>query len=252
MDGTIARVRTEEEDRRIYPALRTALLTMAVLDTPSLDFGFQVRLSQMARDVLTCEANGIPVASITRQIAKVLLNAERRRDQDLCPGSEDADDGAMMSYKDTATLLANRTQLLAITRESMAEEQARWQHHYARSGQGFGGATPKQAKGGAQSAPPRTPATPASKGQQGGAGNKPAGDGWSKIKKANWHKVYGPQTIDGKAVDLCFFHCNRPGGCSFDEASCRNDHAGYPPEYHGQGFAAIGPTAQQEVVRKCE
>ena len=90
------------------------MLNMGVMGVPSLDSGFARATAGWAKDIQKLEANGVPMASVTRDICKFLLNSLKRRDQDL--SSFMAEPGAtMMPYKGTATMQTSRTRLLSIT-----------------------------------------------------------------------------------------------------------------------------------------
>jgi hypothetical protein len=257
MDGSVPIGRTEEDDRRVYPALRTAVLVLAIADTPSNDFGFQARLTTMAQDILTFEANGQPLSAVARLLAKIFLHSQRRRAMDMY-GDASADHAdEMLSYSDSEAIMSARARMLRETRETLADEQARFIHMMSRMQQ-----TPMPRGQRQQRAPAATPpkmktpilqlangVTPPAASPYGR--NDDTGDGsWKKINHAKWRAAYGKKTVNGVAHTLCFFHANRPGGCSKAPADCGFTHEFYPDEYHNRAFEAVGPAAQQVILQK--
>jgi hypothetical protein len=86
------------------------------------------------------------------------------------------------------------------------------------------------------------------------AGGPPKGStmeiNFNQIDKSKWQKVYGETRINGKAVQHCWYHSNRPGGC-VRQATCTHDHSSHPQAYKGKTLEKCGATFQREVLQKC-
>ena len=259
MDGTVRTAGSEARDRRMYPYLRTAVINMGILDIPSLDFGFVSATVTLAKDIQSFEANGVPMAAVTRDICKFLLNALRRRDQDL--SSFPSDPGAtMVSYKDTDALRISRAGLLEVTRETQADDQSRFQEMLQKAIEsGLMTGTPKREKppkaadkqlapeGFTPKAGPKLPpATPGAKVKK-----EKTDDGhplWNAIDQNLWREHYGNERT-GLMRKLCYFHANRPGGC-VKTSDCEWDHA-VPGRYGGKQFSELSIAKAEFVVKQC-
>jgi hypothetical protein len=256
MDGTAKAARSEEQDRRFYPYLRLAIINLAAMDVPMLDFGFQRVLSQLASDLQSFEANATPMNSVTRDICKMFLNSHRRRNQDLSAFPADEGDG-LFSYVQTPALVASRTRLLLHTRETMADDLTNWMHHYHRMIAATGG-QPAQRQG-----PPTTPArtptglapakatdrsgTPAVKKEPPARADHKATE-WQKIDHTLWREAYGDTDV-GK---ICFFHANRPGGCTKSQDECGFSHGMLPERYDGKAFDKLSMAKRTYILGQCK
>jgi hypothetical protein len=262
IDGNGNRLRTEAEDRRMYPHLRSAITVMAVLDTPTLDFGFQTTLLKLARDIQTFEANGTPMSSVTRDVCKTLLNALSRREREI--GGSAILEGGLISYRDTPTLTASRARMLTHTRESTADEMSRWMLLAQRAGltgtivpapefnpAGSPAKRPTPPKKAPTPQVKREPKTP-KKGQgtpnAGGPGapQRPKG-AWTAIDQRIWREKYG---VGSNGDKLCFFYANKPGGCIKD--GCTWSHDELPARYEGSQFAGLGDDKRAFIIENCK
>jgi len=74
---------------------------------------------------------------------------------------------------------------------------------------------------------------------------------FNKIDKKKWEHEYGEIRVNGKVVILCWYHCNRPGGC-VRESECLNDHKQFPAAYKAKPLGKCTATLQKEVLAKCK
>ena len=89
-------------------------------------------------------------------------------------------------------------------------------------------------------------------GGSGGAGKSPTMDiNFNKIDKQAWRNAYGETRVNGKVVILCWFHCNRPGGC-IKKDGCQHDHHTFPQAYKGKALEKCTTAFQKEVLDKCK
>jgi hypothetical protein len=72
---------------------------------------------------------------------------------------------------------------------------------------------------------------------------------WSEIDTLKWQEQYGKRTVRGKQLQLCWYHCNRPKGCS--NLNCPKSHAAYPDEYNDKPLIRLSSAVQMEVMRRC-
>ena len=74
---------------------------------------------------------------------------------------------------------------------------------------------------------------------------------FNQIDKSKWDTAYGKIRVAGKNALLCWYHCNRPGGC-VREGNCSHDHSQYPAAYKAKPLIKCGGTFQKEVLAKCK
>ena len=72
---------------------------------------------------------------------------------------------------------------------------------------------------------------------------------YNRIEHAKWRELYGTKTENGKTTNLCWYSCNRPGGCN--NAACPSDHREFPIAYKGKPLMQSPKDFQEEVLRKC-
>ena len=73
---------------------------------------------------------------------------------------------------------------------------------------------------------------------------------FNKIEKKKWMNMYGETRVNGKVVVMCWYHCNRPGGC-VRKTECTHDHTMFPSAYKGKHLEKCTPSFQKEVLQKC-
>jgi hypothetical protein len=73
---------------------------------------------------------------------------------------------------------------------------------------------------------------------------------YNKIDKQKWSHHYGETRVNGKVVIMCWYHCNRPGGC-VKKDDCSHDHGRYPEAYKGKPLDKCSGAFQKEVLQKC-
>ena len=73
---------------------------------------------------------------------------------------------------------------------------------------------------------------------------------FNRIDKQKWTHTYGETRVNGKVVILCWYHCNRPGGCVRKD-ECAHDHKLFPSEYKGRHLEKCPSAFQKEVLKKC-
>jgi len=54
----------------------------------------------------------------------------------------------------------------------------------------------------------------------------------------SWNEKYGTKVIKGNKVTLCWYHCNRHGGCK-QRSTCPNDHTTLPDKYNGKHYTEL-------------
>ena len=72
---------------------------------------------------------------------------------------------------------------------------------------------------------------------------------YNRIGHTKWRELYGSKTVNGQMINLCWFFCNRPGGCN--NAACPSDHTEFPLAYKEKPLMQSSKDFQEEVVRKC-
>ena len=72
---------------------------------------------------------------------------------------------------------------------------------------------------------------------------------YNRIGHTKWRELYGSKTVNGQMVNLCWFFCNRPGGCN--NSACPSNHTEYPLAYKEKPLMQSPKDFQEEVVRKC-
>ena len=263
MDGGVRIAGSEETDRRMYPYLRTAVINLGIMDVPSLDFGFVNATTKLAKGIQAFEANGVPMATVTRHICKFLLNAMRRRDQDLSnfpsdPGAE------MLSYKDTPDLVESHTRLLRVTREARADAQTTFNEQLRAAI--AAGALEMSLKRPSERPTKKTPERPTKKEEPyvPKSGPKPPTGAtppkvkpetksashppWNAIDQGLWREHYGNEH-SGQQRKLCYFHANRPGGC-VKTTDCEWEHD-VPGRYGGKQYEELSLAKAEFIVKQC-
>jgi hypothetical protein len=259
-------IMTEEEDRFFYPWLASAINTLCTLDVVSLDFGFGASVKWFADMAPSLSANGAPFSQCTRVLARLLVNSERQRKQELLYATNVTEADALLSYEESEEGKDSKLALQAWSRERQAQEMIQWQRCYEVAATRMGHVPVKPRKmatnlSGAKAAvtfaaaspttlPAITYGSPASTGNQLGGSRNAQNQihvAWKEIDREKWRQNYG---IGTGGTALCWFHCNRPGGCT-QGAQCENDHSQYPTAYGDKALSANVAMFQKEVALKC-
>ena len=74
---------------------------------------------------------------------------------------------------------------------------------------------------------------------------------FNRIDKKKWDHEYGEIRVQGKVTLLCWYHCNRPGGC-VRETECVKDHKLFPTSYNAKPLGKCSASFQKEVLAKCK
>ena len=194
----------------------------------------------------------------TRALARNLLASQRQRAQDL--QYEDTTGEEQLCFREPDEVQELKAELMAWSREVQIQEQLKFDRCFSRMGGGL--PTPRKAPSeptGVRFPTPSPLANPTSFPR--GALKVPGGDqqrvklegkmmvSYNRIGHTKWREMYGSKTVDGTMTKLCWFFCNRPGGCN--NASCNEDHVEYPHAYKGKPLMQNPKDFQEEVVRKC-
>ena len=251
---------TADDDRKYYTYLQRAMQALQVVVTPDLDVGFATGVRWFAEGITNFVANGTPMCLVTRAISRFLLQAQRQRKQELMFADESGEE--MLSFKSTEELTNAKRRLLEWNRDAQVDQQIQWarcfEHANANNAAGngsshgkpkvrFGGET-SYGRGGSSSAGGRS--------DNGTDGPAPRTKhegmeiNFHSIDRKKWDHHYGEIRIGGKVVMLCWYHCNRPGGCIRD-TDCTRDHRQYPTAYKTKPLIKCVATFQKEVLAKC-
>ena len=239
-----------EDDRRLYPWFQLAMLYMVVADVPTLDFGFAESMMWFVTNVTLFSAMNAPLSWATRCVCKALAHAQRLREKTLAYPSNTED--IVLQYQDSEAVTQAKSDLMDWCSKDQSTVQIQWDRCALASGRQPPGArggssnprgSGQQPSGGKQSTPRAEKKLPKSVAFE---GNKR----YSAIDQRMWKANYGTLTDGGKQTVLCWFHANRPGGCS-QMSKCQFDHTAYPDFYKGVSFEKLPAAAQQEVLGRC-
>ena len=252
---------TAEHDRKYYTYLQRAMQALHVLVTPDLDVGFATELKWFADGVTNFAANGTPMCLVTRAISKCLLLAQRQRNQVLLFADNSGEE--MLNFHPSESLRDAKMKLMDWDREAQIDQQIQWARCFAEAtaqgtptgGAGSGGRhvryppgeSPYAYKPGQGPPKPDTSTTPPARKTVKFEG---LDINFNKIEKKLWDNNYGEIRVGGKVVLLCWYFCNRPGGC-VKGTDCSHEHGQYPAAYKSKPLAKCSTTFQKEVLAKC-
>jgi len=242
--GGIANVSSETEDRKYYGWFRLGVEAIIVIVAPSLDFGLTSALRFFADNTPIFEACGTPLCMVTRALCKTLIAAERQREQALTSKHNTTE--LLLSYSEPPEIMALKQKLLSWSRDEQEDEYIRF----------------KRCMDTHQS--PNTTVTRETGKKKESNNSRPTRNSRTEVKserekpptlpnftRKTWSEKYGPKTVRGNKVKLCFYHCNRQGGCA-QMATCPNDHTTFPDKYNGKHFADLTEGQRSEVLAACQ
>ena len=71
--------------------------------------------------------------------------------------------------------------------------------------------------------------------------------------KDQWTGTLGTKNVNGKNVQMCFFHWNSPDGCTFSgedgKNPCYHSHDYGPDEHHGKNFQQLSTSQQGDIAK---
>jgi hypothetical protein len=249
---------TAEEDRQFYTYLQRAMQALQVIVTPDLDVGFASGVNWFAENISSFVANGTPMTMVTRAISRFLLQAQRQRNQELMFGDESGEE--MLCFKETAAVAMSKVRLLEWNRDAQIDQQIQWTRCYEQAtgvrgggGQSRGRYDGNTGTGGAKQGSYDGRVKLEGGGTQGGASGTKSTlmkINYNKIDKQKWRHAYGETRVNGKVVLMCWYYCNRPGGC-VKQKECVHEHTVYPKEYKGKALEKCSEDFQREVLKKC-
>ena len=171
-----------------------------------------------------------------------------------------------LCFKETEAMKSAKQKLLEWNRDSQIDQQIQWARCYeqatgreARTGEGYNGGKNTGAQQGTGTTRHRQVAfndlvkIEGAGGQS--RGNTGGRDGmmvinYNKIDKTKWMNEYGETRIGGTVHMLCWYHCNRPGGCVRKD-ECKHKHNTFPECYKGKPLGKCPVSMQKEVLQKC-
>jgi hypothetical protein len=259
LDATITTHTTADEDRFYYTYLQRALQALQVVVTPDLDVGFASEVHWFADNITAFVANGTPMCMVTRAISRCFLQAQRQRNQELMFADESGEE--MLCFKDTSALAASKRRLSEWNRDAQIDQQIQWDRCYEQATGQSAGAHDTARKGahggrGGNGGSTEQQFAQHMKMEGGGGGRQAMAKSstmdinFNKIDKTKWMREYGETRVDGKVVLMCWYNCNRPGGC-VRQTECVHNHKVLPTAYKGKTLEKCTPAFQKEVLRKC-
>ena len=241
--GSIGNISSETEDRKYYVWFRMGVEAMIVLAAPTLDFGFTNALRFYADNTPIFEASGTPLCMVTRALCKTLTTAERQREQSLTNANNATE--LLLCYYETPELLNVKQRLLSWSRDEQEDEFIRFKRCMDTFQSPNGGTMADTAKK-KENTNTRSAKTPKTETKT--EHTKTQLLPMNTI--ATWNTKYGKKMVNGSKVDLCWYHCNRNGGCK-QESTCPNNHTAYPDKYNGKRFTDLSEGQRGDVIRSC-
>jgi hypothetical protein len=170
----------------------------------------------------------------------------------------------MLCFKETSGLAASKSRLTEWNRDAQIDHQIQWDRCYEQA-TGLSASTSENGASGRKGAYGARGGNGGMQHQgmsqqvktEGGANNRSSTTktstmdiNFNKIDKTKWMREYGETRVDGKVVMMCWYHCNRPGGC-VRQAECVHNHKILPSAYKNKTLEKCTPAFQKEVLRKC-
>jgi hypothetical protein len=256
LDATTPIHSTAEQDRRYYTHLQRALQAMQVVAAPDLDVGFAGVVKWFAEGITAFVADGTPMCMATRAISRFLLQAQRQRQQEMMFADDSGED--MLCFKETNAITVSKEGLEAWSRDAQIDKQIQWGRCFEQAkmergmnDRGRHGGRMDNGRGATKvfDFPIKREENDRGGSRQGERKDN-TGFRYNRIEKRKWMLEYGETRVNGKVVILCWYHCNRPGGC-VKPSDCRHDHTKYPEQYKGKALDQCSSVFQQEVLKKC-
>ena len=259
MDASSTAGSNEADDRLYYPWLRYAIDTLTIIDVPSMDFGFVTSMKFFSENVSTFESNGTPLSLVTRAICKVMISAQRQREQAL---NYDKSDDLVLTYVEPDWVTDAKSKLLQWSRESQADEMVKFRRYMEAAGFSPSAGSNSQRMGERNKGPTQQTSSVTfasveksrpkklSLTSENKTGSGPMSQ-LNDMDKDKWVKDYGNVTVNGRKVKICWWHANRKGGCA-KESSCPNNHSHYPTQYGGLPFARLKIDEQKSIMSACK
>ena len=166
----------------------------------------------------------------------------------------------MLCFKETEAITLSKAKLLEWDRDAQVDQQIQWRRcmeqtntSSAETGYGrFGGKSRGGYGGGDVTYQPKTMGSATRVKTEGAPAPKSFSMeiNFNKIDKKKWQHEYGETRINGKVLIMCWYQCNRPGGCVRKD-ECAHDHKHFPTEYKGRHLEKCSSAFQKEVLKKC-
>jgi len=259
MDASSTASSNEADDRLYYPWLRYAIDTLTIIDVPSVDFGFVTSMKFFSENVSTFESNGTPLSLVTRAVCKVMISAQRQREQAL---NYDKSDDLVLTYVEPDWVTDAKSKLLQWSRESQADEMVKFRRYMEAAGFSPNTGSTSQRTSERNKGSTQQPSSVTFASVEKSRPKKPSltsenktGSGLMSqlngMDKEKWQKDYGNVTVNGRKVKICWWHAHRTGGCS-RESTCPSDHSHYPTQYGGLPFARLKIDEQKSIMSACK
>ena len=261
---TLTTARTEEDDAICYPWLAMALTYFQAVEVPNFDPQFMENLRFFSDGMSRWTASAVPLQLITRALCRVFMEAEASFQQASVQSSF-ADDTDVL-FRDTKEIQDAKNELDTYCRADQQQLALRMQRANAWAGIPTSGGEAQLSRksvedmvakimqqnkgannqGQKRSQPQHDKKTNAKKAKRDGRKTPDQTDQRSQmIDLAKWNTKYGK--VNG--VRVCFFHLNKPGGCTMKDGACKQSHSLFPADYQGKKLAMLPKDQQQHILK---
>ena len=273
---------SQDPDAILFRTARIAVDRMRILDTCALDTGFRDRLVFWLEELQGIQACNVPFSMVEAELGGLLAAAQNQRQAELSFGVEvgASDVSNSLSFRVTKEITAGEQRLLGCSRQQFKHEQAMMarmfeeackngmvnpgsphirdghqgqdqRHRQEQNRRKADQHRERQAQANANRIWGR-PLTVVKKEQQlDKARTPPAGGGgrngpFERVPQEKWAKAFKDEADGDKP--LCWFHNNRPGGCTGGYGGvCKWSHAHRPKAYGGKAWADLASDDQSKI-----
>ena len=276
---------SQDSDAILFRAARIAIDRMRILDTCTLDAGFRDRLVFRLEELQGIQACNVPFSMVKNELGGLLAAAQMQRQAELSFGVEVGIMGESngLSFRVTKEITAGEQRLLGCSRQQLKHEQAMMARMFdeaCREGMVTPGSQPN--RGGHYQQDQRQPCqrradqqrerqsqaqanrngrrqlTVIKKELHPGSATKPnsqrapptAGGGrngpFERAPQDKWARAFKDEADGDKP--LCWFHNNRPGGCTGGcSGVCKWSHALRTKAHGDKVWADLTNDEQQKI-----
>ena len=242
--ASITNVTSESEDRRYYMYLRLAIEAMIVIIAPTLDFGLTNALRFYSENTPIFEVSGTPLCMVTRALCKTLTSAMRQRDQALINTNNDTEQP--LCYIEPLDVNQIKQKLISWSRDDQEDEYIKYKRFLDTYQSPNGTQHTESVKKRESTTNSRTLRSDK---QEAKSERKTVS--MPSIPIATWTEKYGTKIVNGSKVKLCWYHCNRQGGCGRQD-TCPNDHSHYPDKYNGKCYKDLTDGQRNDIQKACK
>jgi len=181
---------------------------------------------------------------VTRALCKTLSAAERQREQAVTNNNKTAE--LLLCFTEPTDILLAKQKLLSWSRDEQEDEYIRYKRCMDNFQSPSGTASHE---GNRKKESTNTRSTKTNKTEVKIERGKQTSLPISTIK--TWNEKYGVKMVNGSKIKLCWYHCNRQGGCR-QLATCSNDHNTFPDKYNGKHYTDLTEAQRSDVVKTCQ